>query len=555
MKHELTFAQRLNGFLGSGYPLLSIETHEEIRALIEVRNVCKARKVRYYEWDAAYGMVGTDLQSTDTSDEPEIIKGTQGVEGIAAMQAKIVSIVPKDMDDNVSTVVVVKDAHLILESRASAIVPVIRRFRNMLVSMKQYGHSIIFISPHFSAPLELQKDITPVEFALPTEAELRTLFNQMIDKDVRKIPEFAKLKIADDVVDAVASAATGMTSIEAENAFSFSMVASKTLRGKLEFDTGYVRIVFEQKIAALENSFLEYVPTRSGFGAVGGLEVLKRWSVERRRGFDPIARELNLPLPKGVLIGGFQGCGKTVSAMAIAYEFGFPLFKLDLGKLFGSKVGETEANTRALICLLEGLGRAVILVDEMEKYMNQGAVSGQGDSGASSRMFGTFLSWMSLKTCPTFFIGTVNDIECMPPALTRRGRFDAVFWVDLPEDAERMQIFNALMEHKFKREFRIQSPRDELVSATKDFSGAEIEALIEDSLYVVLDDKKKADKMLPAVLLEKVKRLVPQAQIDPKKVQEMRNHAEQGFIKANNSGQIGKPVSVSNVSRRMDING
>lgn len=528
---------------------MSVETHEELRVLTEIRKVCLERGVKYYEWDAAAGMNRIKLRENGEIEVLEQIPGSADVPGLKVLQQAVISMRGKDKDDDVSAVVVIKDAHIILESRNASVVPLIRQFRNMTANMKGQRQALIFVSPQFTAPVELQKEITPIEFALPTETELKVIFNQVVDGSVRN--KYPDMDLPVSIVESVASAATGMTSIEAENAFSFSLVARKALDGTLKLDSEYSRIVFEQKISAMENSFLEYTPVRSGFDSVGGLTALKLWAKERRVGFDKSAREMNLPLPKGVLIGGFQGCGKTVTAMAISYEFGFPLFKLDMGKLFGSKVGETEANTRSLIRLFEGLGRACILIDEMEKSFNQGAVSGQGDSGASSRSFGTLLSWMSLKTCPIFFIGTVNDIGCMPPALTRRGRFDAVFWVDLPQEKDRMQIFNALMKYKFKRSLRITNVRDEIVEKTKDYSGAEIEALIEDSLYSVLH-MPDPDSGLYAAIIAKANNTTPQAQSDPAKVGDMRNKVLKGFIKANGDSDP-KPVSVSNFSRGLEI--
>ena len=241
-----------------------------------------------------------------------------------------------------------------------------------------------------------------------------------------------------------------------------------------------------------------------------------------------------------------HNCGKSVLAMAIAQSFGFPLFKLDIGKLFGSKVGESEGNVRELIRLLESLGRAVILVDEIEKSLNTNAASGQGDSGTGSRVFGTLISWMALKKCPIFIVGTANNIDALPPELIRKGRFDEIWWVDLPSAEERVDIFNKLLQHKFKRELRIKDVDDPMITESKDFSGAEIESVIEDALYEMLEP---GQKYTLGLLVEKVlSKTVPQARINPEYIDSMRKKAASGYRMANDHVETAKIPATRNIT-------
>lgn len=776
-----SFATRLNDYLSAAYPILAVETHEEMRVVSEIRSVVANRTwrkeeppkrsggqptyvtmpVSYAEWDSVSGMIriplvqsaGAEVQAINGSKEPPL-----ALNQIKTFQEP--------------TVVVMKDIHPFIE-----VPSVWRTLRNIIGTIKESGVTIIFISPRLKIAAEIAKEVQVVEYRMPSRDELALAFRNYVETNIVPKPGYEELVVDPAITEAVAEASMGMTSAEADNAFALATIASARKTKKVKFDQDFVRGIFEEKIANLKNSALEYKATHAGFESVGGLEAVKAWSMRRRQGFSEEARKLRLPYPKGVLLAGIKGCidgdaeiqvnragkgfrvrlrdfwlrfnrkdrssknnwdtsiktyvralcghdirlhevvevlakgdrpvvklvlesgktlrltpdhevavpgnqygshsmcavgalrkgdfvlvngnrsyidadgyvrvygmkghpraqkngtvfehilvmekvlgrpirsnervhhkndikhdnrpdnlavlsesehakehkrfrnlhggrkqptsaeivfssaldrvvsirpdgvtdvydlvmkdpyrnfvaagvivhncGKTTVAQAIAHQFGFPLFMLDIGKLFASKVGETEALTREAIRLMESLGRAVVLIDELEKSLGSSATSGGGDSGTSSRMFGTLVSWMSLKTCPVFIIGTLNNFEVLPSELIRKGRFDEVWWVDLPTSEERMAIFNALLQHKFKlTSFKVEEAADPLIEATRDFSGAEIEAVIEEALYGLLEDPK-AD--VSKLLMSAAKNITPQAQIDPASVERLREKAK-----------------------------
>lgn len=522
--NQQSFETKISYYLAACYSLLAVESHEEGRCLGEIRRAvssrnaaAKANETRYYEWDVAAGLVEVNPE------DGKSIAGTQDTKDPIKLMAAIGGLAHR-------AVVVLRDLHPFLANASVSVAAgtVCRQLRNLAVTMRNKRQTILLLSPRLALPVELQKEVQLVEYSLPDAAELNRLLDLTLNNIQKKQPE-AKVVVSNSQREAIIEAARGMTSLEADNALSLVTIITHRETGKLSLNGEFSRLVFEEKIVNLKNGFLDYMPTKAGFDSIGGMEELKKWALQRRIGFEEAARAANLPYPRGCLLTGFAGCGKTAAAQAMASAFEFPLFSLNPGKLFGSKVGESEANVRELIRLMEGLGRVVILIDEMEKSFNESAVSGAGDSGTSSRVFGNLLTWLSLKTTPTFLIGTVNDIDKLPAALKRKGRFDEIWFVDLPTPAERLQIFNVLLKYKFKRKLQLASVNAELVEKTRDFTGAEIESAIEDSIYALIGDPKNLDKKLESKLVEVVSGINPQAQLDPAQVATMRKLAERGF--------------------------
>lgn len=544
-----SFTTRLNDYLDAAYPILVVETHEEMRVVTDIRQVvanrtwfdekesnrAKQRKpVDYVEWDAISGLVRIpqsgkgEIQAINGSTEPPIA---------ITLTSKF----------ETPTVVVMKDIHPFIEH-----VKVWRTLRNVVGAIKEAGITFILISPRMKIPPEVTKEVQVLEYTMPSRDELALAFRNYVDTNITSRKDLNATPPTPEVIEAVAEAAMGMTTAEADNAFALNTIASVRRHKKVIFDQELVRGVFEEKIANLKSGSLEYKQTKAGFESVGGLELVKAWALRRRQGFSEEARKLRLPYPKGVLLAGIKGCGKTTVAQAIAHQFGFPLFMLDVGKLFASKVGETEALTREVIRLMESLGRAVVLIDELEKSLGSAATSGGGDSGTSSRMFGTLVSWLSLKTCPVFIIGTLNNFEVLPSELIRKGRFDEVWWVDLPTAEERLAIFNALMQTKFRiTDYQLESVKDPLIDATRDFSGAEIEAVIEEALYGRLENAKAN---MGELLLQAAGNITPQAQIDPESVNRLREKAKS--FKPASLASDAKPIALApRGKRKVNIGG
>jgi SpoVK/Ycf46/Vps4 family AAA+-type ATPase len=288
------------------------------------------------------------------------------------------------------------------------------------------------------------------------------------------------VSLDDSIADNAVDAAKGMTFGEVEAAFSLAAI---TANG---FDQVFVETVFQEKIAQLKkNGLLTYMEPNVSFDNVGGLVGLKTWITARKKAYSKEARGYNLPMPKGMLLASVPGTGKSLVCKAIAKEFDCPLFSLDIGSIFDSLVGNSERNMRELIKTVNSVGKCVILIDEIEKSLSNSAVSGAGDSGVSSRVFGTFLTWLNDRTNPAFIVATTNDHTKLPAALIRKGRFDQLFWLDLPTLEERKEIFGVVIK-KYNRNIKDFSISSHAAGAAN-FTGAEIEEVFKDAMYKAFD--------------------------------------------------------------------
>jgi SpoVK/Ycf46/Vps4 family AAA+-type ATPase len=267
--------------------------------------------------------------------------------------------------------------------------------------------------------------------------------------------------------------ATGMTCTEAENAYALAVIESKRVDPA---------VVAREKAATVKkNGLLEVVTVKETLSNIGGLDVLKSWLLARKDAFSQRAREYGLPSPKGLLIVGIPGTGKSLTAKATASVFGRPLLKLDAGKLYGSLVGQSEGNLRSVIQTAEAIAPCVLWLDELEKGLAGSKSSGSTDGGTSSRVFGSFISWMQEKTAPVFVVATANDVTQLPPELLRKGRWDDLMFVDLPNGTEREAIWRI----QIARHGRDWSHYDTLAlaKASEGLTGAEIEQAVIDALY------------------------------------------------------------------------
>jgi SpoVK/Ycf46/Vps4 family AAA+-type ATPase len=313
-----------------------------------------------------------------------------------------------------------------------------------------------------------------LDFNLPGKDEL--------GKVLDGICESAKIKkLAGDDRDGILDAATGMTCGEAENAYALAIIESKKVNSG---------IVAREKAATVKkNGILEIVTVKESLDSIGGLDVLKDWLVKRRDAFTRKAVEYGLPMPKGLLIVGVPGTGKSLTAKATASVFGRPLLKLDAGKLYGSLVGQSESNIRNVIQTAEAIAPCVLWIDELEKGFSGSKSSGSTDGGTSSRVFGSFISWMQEKTSPVFVVATANDVTQLPPELLRKGRWDDLMFVDLPNQVEREAIWNIQIEKHGRDCSRYDTLA--LAKASDGFTGAEIEQAYIDSLYSAFSEARE----------------------------------------------------------------
>lgn len=459
----------ISNLLKARFPYLYIQTWEEDRVLSLIRSV------------------SNDVELIKTQREVLIWKMTTGIcdgQGHIKEECKAPLKALEFIEKyDKPCIFVLQDFHVYFGSQGR--LPdfqIIRKLRDMLIRIKQSVNpiNVIFTSPFLILPDDLQKDITIVDFELPTFKEIMSVLDEMIE--VNQQSGRIQIHLTSEDKERLAKAALGLTLSEAENAFARAMVED----GRLDIHD--VEVIIEEKEQIIKKTgILEFVRSDLRMEDVGGLENLKRWLFKRNKSWLDSARKYGLPSPKGVLITGVPGCGKSLISKSISSMWQLPLLRLDMGKIFSGIVGSSEENMRKAIKTVEAISPSILWIDEIEKGFS-GTTNG-GDSGTSSRIFGQFLTWMQEKTSPVFVIATANNISNLPPELMRKGRFDEIFFVDLPTKRERKEILKVHISKRLKDpdvigSFRVtEDVLENLAVRCEGFVGAEIEQLVIDALF------------------------------------------------------------------------
>ncbi|MCW5601384.1 AAA family ATPase [Nitrosomonas sp.] len=388
-------------------------------------------------------------------------------------------------------VFILKDFHVFFgANNRPQDVQVIRKVRDLLANLKQGQNpkNVIFISPQLLLPSDLEKDVTIVEFELPSIEEIKGILSQMIEAN-RHTGRIV-INLSPEEQERLAKAALGLTLHEAENAFARAMV----IDGRLDIND--VEIILEEKQQTIRKSgILEYIKSDLNIDDVGGLQNLKRWLIKRNKSWLDIAVRYQLPAPRGVLITGVPGCGKSLLAKSVSAMWQVPLLRLDIGKIFAGIVGSSEENMRRAIQTAEAIAPCVLWIDEIEKGFS-GMSGPSGDSGTSNRIFGTFLTWMQEKTKPVFVVATANNISALPPEMMRKGRFDEIFFVDLPTQNERKEILKLHLNRRLQHPDVIGSfviddtTVNRLANTTEGFVGAELEQVVISGLFEAFNEDR-----------------------------------------------------------------
>lgn len=371
------------------------------------------------------------------------------------------------------------------------------------------AQTIIVVTTADTVPSEIASQATVVQWPLPDRDEVVELLNdalEVIDEKVR-----AEMALTDEVQDAAVSAAIGLTGEEVTTCFSRSLVQTRRIDPT---------VILQEKKRLITRAGLEWNdPIPGGLDAVGGLEYLKEWLTVREGAYSSDAREYGLPPPRGAMVVGVSGCGKTHIAKATAAAWQCPFIKMDLGAFKSKFVGDSEANLRRGFKTIEAIGRCVLLVDEIEKAL-AGATQGAADGGVSSDALGTLLSWMQDREGEAFVIATANNIKDLPPELSRKGRFDEIWFVDVPSATGRVEVLKAAMAAHGRADIRLDYKA--IAAACPEFTGAELAALVPDALYMAFNDKRRE----PATrdLLKAAETVVPLAKGNPI-VEELRKWA------------------------------
>lgn len=407
-----------------------------------------------------------------------------------------------------SGVFVLKDFHRFLEDP-----PVVRRLRDLVLSLRQSAKTILLEGPVLKLPTELERDVRVVDVPLPTGEELSELLQSFLDQ-LHRDQRF-QVQLQEEDLEHMAHAARGLTQDQAWRVFSRTAVDDRVFARD-----GIDEILAEKKQEIRKSGILEYYDLDEKLGDIGGLQGLKEWLGHRQDAFTDRAREFGLPEPKGVLLLGVQGCGKSLTSKAIAAHLRMPLLRLDVGRIFSSYIGASEENMRQAIRTAESLAPVVLWIDEIEKGFSGTRGGGSADSGATMRVFATFLTWMQEKTDPVFVVATANQIRELPPELLRKGRFDEIFFVDLPTEQERGEIFEI---HLRKRGRDPQSfAIDQLAQVSEGFSGAEIEQALVESMYAAFAESRDVGT---EDLLKTIERTVPLSQTMKEDIAALREWA------------------------------
>ena len=495
----MSIKQELALMLTARYPLLYVVSAEEEVTEEALLDVAQTRRSQIYFWDFARGW--SDKEGADKGNPMAALARVGKASG------------------DVGGLFVLKDVATLIAPGASGQIaagqlPIVREIKNLAREIARDRRCLVLMSEQLRLPIELREETTIIDFSLPSIEEISEQVNLLVGQ---------KLKLADSEKEQLLKACQGLTRCR------IARVLAKCLARSGKVDESAIAFVIEEKRQTIrETGILEFIPVQQGLESVGGLENLKQWVKVRSHSFSDKAREYGLPAPKGLLLAGIQGTGKSLSAKTIAAEWKLPLLRLDVGKLFGGVVGESEANIRQVIKLAEAISPCVLWLDEIDKSFGNITSGSDGDSGTSRRVFGSLISWMQEKTSPVFIVMTANNVEILPAELLRKGRLDELFFVHLPTQLEREQIFkvhlNRLRVDRLE-DFDIES----LAQKSKNFSGAEIEQLI----YEAMQHGFSRDEEFTMLdLLDSIASCVPLAKIAQPQIDALKSWAVRSSAKS-----------------------
>ncbi len=494
----MNFRDELELLIRARYPILYIISSEETRVQEVVAKIAIERRKKVFEWTCTSGLVpaGTSIQSQQS-------RHPATKDPLAALDMVIEQVEP--------ALFVFKDFHPFLTRQNFA---VIRRLKDIALHLKDSFKTILIVSPVLEIPAELEKEITVLNFPLPAREDLSAL----LDRIIAEVQDFKQVAIELGEADRqrLLQASLGLSLGEAENVFAKIIVKDQRLSG------GHVQEVLAEKQQIIRKSgLLEYCATTETFSQVGGLAVLKDWLHKRAAAFSDEARAFGLPAPKGILMLGVQGCGKSLCAKAVSTQWQLPLLRFDMGRMFGSLIGSSEENVRRAIAVAESVAPAILWVDEIDKAFAGGQGSAVADGGTTARVLGTFLTWLSEKAAPVFVVATANDISQLPPELMRKGRLDEIFFVDLPAEQERAEIFRIHLAKRGRDAANFDTAA--CAAASPDLSGAEIEESINSALY---DAFHAGCQVTTAHILAALAQTVPLAKTMDEQMNRVRQWAE-----------------------------
>ncbi len=505
----------LRSLIRSCHPLIVIETVEEDRVHTLLTSVAAQERLALFEWSVTRGLTNTD--------DPQTIN---------RMTASPLAVLQHLSGLTLDAMFWLKDLSSHLNDPAVA-----RQLREVSHRHSRSRATCILTGDPVALPQDLEKQAVRYELRLPDRDELdrviqsvlhslapggrgvKTGSTTVVAAMARNASRKARLSVTPEEYTAILRALQGLTLHQARQVVSHCIIEDGSL------SVAAVQTILARKAQAIkEGGLLEYYPVEDNRYELGGFRNLKGWLDRAKIGFTPEAKALNLTPPRGILLVGVPGCGKSLAAKSIAREWSLPLLKLDAGRLFDKYIGESEKNFRKAITLAESLSPIVLWIDELEKAMVGGG-SGEADAGLSRRLFGAFLTWLQEKKQEVFVVATANDLSALPPELLRKGRFDEIFFVDLPDDTERETIWTIHLRIRKQEpgKFDLRA----IVAASEGFSGAEIEQAVVAGLYRALHAKRPLDT---DHLLEELRQTVPLSTSRREDIDRLRATAQSRFV-------------------------
>ena len=484
--------EELQNLIQAQYPLIYLVTPEEERAEQAIEAIAdgNAQQRRIYVWTVTRGMIERGQQRS--ASQHNTVSPEAAIEWTVRQQE--------------AGIYIFKDLHPFIDSPATT-----RWLRDAIASFKGTNKCIVLMSPVQQIPVELEKEAVVLDYPLPNLSELNQVLSRQLEATQSPSP-------STEVREKLLKAALGLTLDEAEKVFRKAYVQAG------QFTADEVDVIHSEKKQLIRRSgILEYIEEDNSIDAVGGIEELKRWLQQRADAFSERAREYGLPQPQGMLILGVPGCGKSLIAKTTARLWGLPLLRMDMGRVYdGSMVGRSEANLRNALRTAESLSPVVLFIDELDKAFSGGSGSADSDGGTSGRIFGSFLTWMQEKTSPVFVMATANRVERLPGEFLRKGRFDEIFFVDLPGAEERQQI---LRIHLQKRRSDISRfDLEQLANVSEGFSGAELEQVIVAAMYEAFAQDREFTQL---DVIAAIKSTLPLSQTMTEQVTALREWARQ----------------------------
>ncbi len=487
----MSFTEEFNLLLKARYPILYISSLEEDRIEYTIRKcVKKLGNKAIYTWDFVEGYINNPNN-----------KGFAAKNPLQALE------LVEKLTGDTPALFILKDFDKFLTD-----ISVSRKLKNLTRVLKTQPKTLVILATEVNIPVELYDLITFVEFKLPTDVEIRN--------ELKRLFTSLGQTVEPDFLEVLVRSCQGLSIERIRRALSKSIAKYSTIN-----DNTLDLVLVEKQQIISQTQILEFQSTKITFDDVGGLKNLKEWLSNRKESFGEKAKLYGLPVPRGLLIAGVQGTGKSLTAKAIANDWKLPLLRLDIGRLFGGIVGESESRVRQMIQISEALAPCILWIDEIDKaFMEQ---SNKGDNGTSSRVLATFITWLSEKTSQVFVVATANNFYALPLEIIRKGRFDEIFFVNLPSKTERTQIFNV-----FLNQLRPNNVDNYdlvvLTNRSDGFSGAEIQQAIIEGMHFAFNEKRE---FTTADILKGLDQIIPLSQIDSERTKQLQDWALSGRVR------------------------